>query len=60
MKELTIKLKEYKEMFDDDFPTFCFMHLSFEEMTSVVERCLNEKSDVYALGYLEDDRDVNY
>ena len=60
MKELEIKLKEYKETFDDDFPTFCFMHLSEKEMEVVVGRCLVENQDVYTLGYLKDDSGVNY
>lgn len=60
MKELDVKLKEYKEMFDDDFPTFCFMHLSMKETADVIEKCLSEKSDVYALGYLNNDSDVKY
>jgi hypothetical protein len=60
MKELDVKLKEYKEMFDDDFPTFCFMHLCMKEIVTIIEKCLREKSDVYTLGYIEDDSDVKY
>ena len=60
MKELDVKLKEYKEMFDDDFPTFCFMHLSMKEIVNVIERCIHEKSDVYDLEYIEEDPDVKY
>lgn len=60
MEELKMKMDEYESLFNDSFPTFCFMHLSPEGMIEVIDRCLNAEKDVYEMGILQDDHEVNY
>lgn len=60
MEKLKLYMDKYEERFADAFPTFCFMHLSPEEMTEVIDECLHTGKDVYELGILTDDHDVKY
>lgn len=60
MEELKTAMDKYKKQFGDEFPTFCFMHLSFEEMVSIIEQCLDAEKDVYEMGHLDEGGQVMY
>ena len=60
MEKAIAKMKEYEAFFKSSFPTFCFMHLSPEEMIEVMDECLEKEQDVYELGFVSEDKDVNY
>lgn len=51
---------KYEDRFDDMFPSFCFMHLSPDEMVEVIKQCLEAGKDVYEMGFLTDDNNVKY
>lgn len=53
-------LEEYDEFFGDSFPTFMFSHLPEEEMLKIASECLEKGKDVYELGYLDEDTDIQY
>ena len=55
------KMKEYAERFDDGFPMMPLgWGRSDTEIIAIIDRCLREGKDVYELGYIEDDPEVNY
>ena len=55
------KLKEYEEMFGDQFPTYPLMLTRTEEQAiEMIDSCIKNRKDVYAIGYLEDDPDIQY
>ena len=60
MEKLMIHMEKYEKRFGDMFPTFCFMHLSPDQMIDVIDRCLEAGKDVYEMGILKDDHEVNY
>lgn len=55
------KLNEYEEMFGDQFPTYPLMLTRTEEQAiEIIDSCIRNKKDVYAMGYLEDDPNIQY
>lgn len=55
------KMKEYAERFDDGFPMMPLgWGRSDTEIIAIINRCLREGKDVYELGYIEDDPEVDY
>ena len=55
------KMKEYTERFDDGFPMIPLKWgRSDKEVVAIIDRCLKEGKDVYELGYLKDDPDIDY
>jgi hypothetical protein len=55
------KLNMYRDTFGDSFPTYplCLTR-SDEEIIKIIDRCLDEGSTVYELGYLKEDDDIQY
>lgn len=50
----------YKNTFNDDFPTIPLADsMTEEEIIDLIDECVEEKKDVYDLGYLELD-DIQY
>ena len=55
------KLKEYIQAFGEGFPMIPLgWGRSEEEVIEIIDRCLKEKKDAYALGYVEDGDDFQY
>ena len=55
------KMKEYAEKFGDMFPTIPLAWgRSTKEVIEIIDDCLEKGKDVYALGYVEDDTDIEY
>lgn len=48
-------LKLYEHIFDDSFPTIPMSGRTEEEMIDIISKCVSEKKDVYAMGYLDID-----
>ena len=57
MEQLFAKMKEYEAFFKTSFPSFCFMHLSPEEMIKMMDECLEKEKDVYQLGFLSEEEE---
>lgn len=54
-------LMKYAKRFEDGFPTIPLAWgRSDEEVIDLIKRCLDEDKDVYELGILSDDDEVNY
>ena len=54
-------MKLYLEKFGDSFPTAPLAWNRTEaELMEIVQHCLKEGKDVYELGYLSDDIDIDY
>lgn len=50
----------YKKTFNDDFPTIPLADsMTEEEIIDLIDECVEEKKDVYDLGYLQLD-DIQY
>ncbi len=60
MEKVIAKMKEYESFFKTSFPSFCFMHLPPEKIVDVIDECLEKEKDVYDLGFVSDDKDLNY
>lgn len=55
------KLNEYKEAFGDQFPTYPLMLTRTEEQAiEMIDSCIKNKKDVYAMGYLKDDPNIQH
>lgn len=60
-EEVMKKMDEYCERFGDGFPTIPLAWgRSDEEIIEIIDKCLEEGKDVYELGYVEDDLDIQY
>ena len=60
-EELDKKLKEYSKRFGDGFPMYQLGRFrSEDEIIAIIDRCLSEGKDTYALGLVTDDYDVEY
>lgn len=46
-------LELYENTFDDSFPTIPMSGRTEEEMIDIISKCVSEKKDVYAMGYLD-------
>ena len=58
---LDAKLSAYTMKFNDGFPMMPLgWGRSDDEIIEIIDRCLTEGKDVYELGYLEDDNDIEY
>ena len=58
-QELLEALNRYENAFGDSFPTIPLMRGRTEkEVIAIMERCIEEKKDVYDLGYIN--LDDNY
>lgn len=58
-EKLQKALEQYKEKFNDDFPTIPFESQEDEEIIDIIDECIEENKDVYDLGYLSLD-DIMY
>lgn len=57
---LKMALEAYDEAFNDSFPTIPLLRGRTDaEAVEMIEKCLKENKDVYAMGYL-DLEDVEY
>ena len=55
------KMQEYWERFGDSFPTIPLARgRSDEEVIEIIDECLKSGKDVYELGYVSDDPDIDY
>lgn len=46
-------LELYEHTFDDSFPTIPMSGRTEEEMIDMINKCVSEKKDAYAMGYLD-------
>lgn len=54
-------LRKYMEQFGDSFPMIPLgWGRTREEVIAIIKECLDKKKDVYALGYVEDDEDIDF
>ncbi|KIR03455.1 hypothetical protein P261_02270 [Lachnospiraceae bacterium TWA4] len=53
MDKLKKALSEYREVFDDNFPTIPFSGRTEEELLGIIKDCLEKGKDVYDCGYLD-------
>lgn len=51
---------EYNEKFPDGFPTIPLMNRGEAWCINVIEQCIHAGKDVYEMGYIEDDPDIEY
>lgn len=59
--ELGIKLFQYAQKFDDEFPMIPLgWSRSDEEVIKIINRCIKEEKNVYELGYLKLENGVKY
>lgn len=59
-EKLNDAYRKYKENFNDDFPTIPLAEtMEDDEIIEMIEECIEEKKDVYELGYLSLD-DIQY
>ena len=57
-EELSSHLRRYEDTFGGGFPTIPLMRGRTEkEIIAIIERCIEEKKDVYDLGYVNLDDD---
>ena len=55
------KMEEYSKMFDDGFPTIPLAWGRTEkELIAIIDDCLKKKKDVYELGYVKDNSNMDY
>lgn len=55
------KLSEYERAFGDQFPTYPLMLTRTEgQAIEMIDSCIKNNKDVYAMGYLEEDPDILY
>lgn len=60
-KELETKMQEYVKKFNDGFPTIPLARgRSDQEVIEIIDECLAKNKDVYELGYLSNDSDIDY
>lgn len=57
-EKLNKALEAYEAHFHDGFPMFAMSAKPINELTEIIDECIQENKDVYELGYLEED--VNY
>lgn len=60
MGEIEKELDLYRKTFNDNFPTFAFYSKSPEEIAVIIKKCVMEKKDVYDMGYLSLNSDIEY
>lgn len=60
MKTFDEALELYEKTFDDSFPTIPMSGKSNEEIIDIINKCVNEKKDVYDMGYLSLNDDTIY
>lgn len=48
-------LDAYEKKFDDGFPMFQMSSEPPERIIEIIDECIKQKKDVYALGYLSED-----
>ena len=60
MTELEKALESYENTFDDSFPMFPMMGKEQDEVVGIINKCIEEKKDVYDMGYLSLNDDVIY
>jgi hypothetical protein len=61
MNELDKKMQEYARQFDDGFPMIPLgWGRSETEIIEIIDKCLKENKDVYELGYIENNSDIDY
>lgn len=54
-------LKKYIEAFDEGFPMYQLGRgRSEDEVIGIIQRCLDENKDAYALGLVTDDLEIDY
>jgi hypothetical protein len=55
------KLNEYNERFGEGFPMIPLgWGRTDEQIMAIIDECLEKGKDVYELGYVTDDEEVNY
>lgn len=61
MNEVDKKMMAYAKKFGDSFPMMPLgWGRSDEEIITIIDRCLKTGKDVYELGYVKDDPDLDY
>jgi hypothetical protein len=60
MEKLDKALKKYEKFFDDSFPMFSMMSKPPDDVVEIIENCIENKKDVYDMGYLSLDDDIKY
>lgn len=61
MSELDKKMMEYSKRFDDGFPMIPLgWGRTDEQVIEIIDKCLEKGKDAYAMGYVDDDPDVDY
>lgn len=60
MDKIEKELNLYRKTFNDNFPTFAFSSKSPDEIAEIINECVKKKKDVYDMGYLTLDDDVEY
>ncbi len=61
MKEkLLTAMKLYESTFGDGFPLMCFSNKSSEKTVQIINECVEQKKDVYDLGYVSADLGIIY
>lgn len=54
-------LEKYAKRFGEGFPTIPLAESrTEEEVIEIIRECLDKGKDVYELGYVEDDEDLQY
>ncbi len=59
-EKLLTAMKLYESTFGDGFPLMCFSDKSPEKAVQIINECVEQKKDVYDLGYLFGDVDIQY
>lgn len=58
--ELLKALGRYQDCFNDRFPTIPLYKGNDEETIEIIDRCIENKKDVYEMGFLTLDLDILY
>ena len=62
--EIMVKLEEaserYEKTFNEDCPLYISIEYSAEEIIGIINKCINEKKDVYEMGYPIPDINICY
>ena len=58
--ELEQKLRQYRDIFDDAFPTIPFSGYETSEVLKIIDSCVRQKKDVYESGYLTLEEEMVY
>lgn len=61
MNDLEKKMQKYTQVFGEAFPMIPLgWGRSDAEIIAIIDKCLKENKDVYELGYVEDDLNIDY